>query len=55
MFKIEDGRTLFWQWDLNQRIVVGENLCSEVHFSNGLTGLDNGQRLISDANVGAVQ
>ncbi len=35
MFKIEDGRTSFWQWDLNQRIIVEDDICGEIHFCNG--------------------
>ena len=32
MFKIKDGRSSFWQWDLNQKIIIGDPTCSEVHF-----------------------
>ena len=34
MFKIEDGRSSFWQWDLGQKLVVGDEICGEVHFCN---------------------
>ena len=34
MFKIEGGRSSFWQWDLNQRLIVGDDICGEVHFCN---------------------
>lgn len=33
-FKIYDGRATFWQWDLEQKIVVPEGMADEVHFSN---------------------
>lgn len=33
MFKIENGREHFWQWDTNQRLIVGDSI-PEVHFSN---------------------
>ena len=33
-FKIYDGRTSFWQWDLEQKIVVPDGIADEVHFSN---------------------
>lgn len=36
MFEILDGRGAFWQWDLNQKLIVNDlPLCSEVHFCNG--------------------
>lgn len=34
MFKIYDGRTNFWQWDTNQKLIVLDNSITEVHFSN---------------------
>ena len=34
MFKIYDGREHFWQWDLNQRLIVEDPTINEVHFSN---------------------
>lgn len=33
MFKIYDGRKSFYQWDLNQKVIV-ETECSQVHFCN---------------------
>ena len=32
--KIYDGRSSFWQWDLEQKLIVPEHLGSEIHFSN---------------------
>ena len=34
IFKIYDGRTNFWQWDKNQKLIVLDDTVTEVHFSN---------------------
>ncbi len=34
MFKIQDGRKHFFQWDLNQKLIVEDNTITEVHFCN---------------------
>ena len=34
IFKIYDGRTNFWQWDTNQKLIVLDEKVTEVHFSN---------------------
>ena len=34
MFKIEDGRESFYQWDLNRRLIVEDSQVKEVHFCN---------------------
>ena len=34
IFKIEDGREKFYQWDLNRRILVEDDSIKEVHFCN---------------------
>ena len=34
MFKIYDGREHFWQWDLNQKLIVEDPTINDVHFSN---------------------
>lgn len=34
MFKIYDGRQLFYQWDLNRKLLVGDSSITQVHFSN---------------------
>jgi hypothetical protein len=34
IFKIYDGRTNFWQWDTNQKLIVLDDRITEVHFSN---------------------
>lgn len=36
MFKIQDGREHFWQWDLNRKLIVEDKTIKEVHFSNML-------------------
>ena len=34
MFKIYDGRTEFYQWDLDRKIIVADPAINEVHFCN---------------------
>lgn len=34
IFKIYDGRTSFWQWDVGQKLIVLDDSITEVHFSN---------------------
>lgn len=34
MFKIQDGRKCFYQWDLNRKIVLEDKAIPQVHFSN---------------------
>jgi hypothetical protein len=34
IFKIYDGRTNFWQWDKNQKLIVLDEAVTQVHFSN---------------------
>lgn len=34
MFKIADGRTEFYQWDLDRKIIVEDKTIDEVHFCN---------------------
>ena len=34
IFKIYDGRTNFWQWDTNQKLIVLDERITEVRFSN---------------------
>ena len=36
MFKIHGGRSAFYQWDVNQKLIVGLD-CAEVHFTNNGT------------------
>lgn len=34
MFKIYDGRSYFYQWDLSQKLIIPQG-CTEVHFRDG--------------------
>lgn len=34
MFKIENGRLSFYQWDINQRLIIEDPSITEVHFCN---------------------
>jgi hypothetical protein len=34
LFKILDGRTNFYQWDLDRKLIVADNTIKEVHFCN---------------------
>ncbi len=34
MFRIEDGREHFYQWDLNRRVIVEDSSITQVHFCN---------------------
>jgi hypothetical protein len=34
IFKIDGGRTTFWQYDQGQRLIVSDEVCTEAHFSN---------------------
>lgn len=34
MFQIEDGRLVFYQWDLNRRVIVEDPKVTQVHFCN---------------------
>ena len=34
IFKIYDGRNSFWQWDTKQKLIVLNDVVTEVHFSN---------------------
>lgn len=34
MFKIQDGRDCFWQWDINRYLVIEDSSIKQVHFCN---------------------
>lgn len=34
MFKIEDGRESFYQWDIDRRLIIEDSSINEVHFCN---------------------
>lgn len=59
MFQIENGREHFWQWDLNQRLIVDDASINEVHFSNRTDDgslicevfEEDGKRLVNVPNI----
>ena len=59
MFKIEDGRLSFWQWDLNQRLIVEDASVTEVHFCHKIGNCslvcevyeEDGKRLVNVPNI----
>lgn len=59
MFKIYDGRKYFYQWDINQRLIVDDSSITEVHFCNrtGECSLvcevykENGLNLVNVPNI----
>lgn len=59
VFSIYDGRPAFWQWDLNQKIIVAVAGCDEVHFGNGMDDRalvcevyeQDGKRVVNVPNV----
>ena len=59
MFKILDGRNVFFQWDLNQKLIVFDDTITEVHFCNKTDECalvcevyeNNGLRLVNVPNV----
>ena len=36
MFKIQDGRKSFTQWDLNRKIIVEDDSITQVHFTTNM-------------------
>lgn len=59
MYEIANERKQFWQWDTGQRLIVGDNVCSEVHFCNGMDECslvcgvyeEEGQRFVNVPNI----
>lgn len=59
MLKIFDGRSEFYQWDSDQKLIVTEPTANEVHFCNGIQDCSlvcevfevDGQRLVNVPNV----
>ena len=59
MLRIENGRTKFYQWDVDQRLVVDTPDIGEVHFANYATSPalvcevyeENGERLVNVPNI----
>lgn len=59
MFKIINGREHFYQWDINQKLIVNDAYITEVHFSNNAATAalvcevyeENGLRLVNVPNI----
>lgn len=59
MLKIYDGRTEFYQWDINQKLIVSDPTITEVHFCNQTEECslvcevyeEDGKRLVNVPNV----
>lgn len=59
MFKIEDGRSQFYQWDIDRRLIIGDGSVNEVHFCNRTDECslvcevyeENGKRLVNVPNI----
>lgn len=47
LFKIYDGRAFFYQWDVNQKLIIDNDKITQVHFSN----LVSNQSLVVDARI----
>lgn len=59
MFKIEDGRNSFFQWDIDRRLIIDDETVNEVHFCNRTDECslvcevyeENGKRLVNVPNI----
>lgn len=59
MFKIQDGREVFYQWDIDRRLIVEDSAVSQVHFCNRTgecslvcaTFVENGVTLVNVPNI----
>lgn len=59
MFKIENGKLSFYQWDINQRLIIEEPSITEVHFCNRASDCslvcevyeEGGKRFVNVPNV----
>lgn len=59
MFKIYDGREHFYQWDLNQKLIIEDETMTQVHFCNKTDDCalvceiysENGLRLVNVPNI----
>ncbi len=59
MFTIFDGRNSFYQWDLNQKLIIEDNTIDEVHFCNRTDDCalvcrvyaENGLRVVNVPNI----
>lgn len=59
MFKIEDGRDQFYQWDIDRRLIIDDETIKEVHFCNRTNECslvceaytENGKRFVNVPNI----
>lgn len=59
MFKIQDGRTSFYQWDIDRKLVIDDETITEVHFCNKTDSCslvcevytEDGVRLVNVPNI----
>lgn len=59
LLKINGPKRYFWQWDLDRQLIVGDEVCGEVHFCNGTDDCapvcevhqQDGQRLVDVPNI----
>jgi hypothetical protein len=59
LFKIEDGREQFYQWDIDRRLIISDAAISQVHFCNRTdecslvceTYVENGKTLVNVPNI----
>ena len=59
MFKIQDGRTMFYQWDIDRKLIVEDANIKEVHFCNKTdecslvcnTYVEEGQTVVNVPNI----
>lgn len=59
MFKILDGRDSFYQWDINQKLLIEDETIQEVHFCNKTDDealvcevyTENGKRVVNVPNI----
>lgn len=59
MFKLQDGRDHFWQWDSDRKLIIEDASITEVHFSNRTddyslvceTYVENGITLVNVPNI----
>lgn len=54
MFKIYDGRKTFYQWDINQKLIVEDDSITEVHFSNRTDNLSLVRDIYNEGNLRVV-
>lgn len=59
MFKIQDGRTQFYQWDIDRKLIINDTSVTEVHFCNRTDNCslvcevfeEDGKRVVNVPNI----